>query len=154
VVVAGRALGGPFNAPRSHQHRLGELDARASVGSGLQGKVQGNHWLVAIKVEVTEQGIVPRKLGTSFLEMAVGLLAEARQLVIFNPFESERLSVPVQPKLQAQQSFHPIGMQIHGYAAVASGLRRTQAHQTGTLHGVPARQGRGVGIGPVTIDIP
>ena len=44
-------------------------------------------------------------------------------------------------------------MQIDGYAAIAGGLR-TQAHQTGTLHAVSARQGRRVGIGPVTIDIP
>ena len=45
-------------------------------------------------------------------------------------------------------------MQIDGYAAIAGGLWRTQAHQTGTLHAVSARQGRRVGIGPVTIDIP
>ena len=45
-------------------------------------------------------------------------------------------------------------MQIDGYAAIAGGLWRTQAHQTGTLYAVSARQGRGVGIGPSPLTSP
>ena len=60
-----------------------------SVGSGLQGKVQGHHWLVAAsRFEVTAAGHCPTPNGTALFRMAVGLLAETGQLVRSHPFQS------------------------------------------------------------------